>query len=213
MALLSSCRCVSCTRRHGDIFASEGPRRPFPAPDRRGRQLPRHLLAAPRYVRAASARTRCACTMLVSRPPAQPLALRMAAAAVAHPCVCHPCLTQPAHRPCAGFYAIAPPTRTANIRHRVGRWWAPGSRVGPWRQALSAVAAPGVGCEQAGGGPQSHRGQPRRHGRVRGAVMVARMHRERTRLQSKNRCEYGALGRCKPHFERFFSVKYVCMTS
>ena len=50
---LSSRRCVSCTRRHGDIFASEGARRPFPVPDRRGRQLPRHLHCASRYVRTA----------------------------------------------------------------------------------------------------------------------------------------------------------------
>ena len=150
--------------------------------------------------------TTCACA---SRPPAQPLALRMAAAAVAHLCVCHPYLTQPTHRPYAGFYAIAPPTFVTESATK----WAPGSRVRPWRQALSAVAAPGVGCGRAGGGPRLHRGLPCRHGRVRGAVMVARMHRERTRLQSKNRCEYGALGRCEQHFERFFSVKYVCMTS
>ena len=58
----SSChRTAVCTAHSGagDIFASEGAWRPFPAPDGRGRRAPRHLFAPPRLVRAASARTRC----------------------------------------------------------------------------------------------------------------------------------------------------------
>ena len=183
MALLSSCRCVSCTRRHGDIFASEGPRRPFPAPDRRGRQLPRHLLAAPRYVRAASARTRCQCACSCRG--------RLLAACPAIGSAHGRCSRRPPVRmPPVPHSARSSPTRrilchrTANSNRQHSSpsrplVWAPGSRVRPWRQALSAVAAPGVGCGRAGGGPRLHRGQPCRHGRVRGAVMVARRHRER----------------------------------
>jgi hypothetical protein len=144
---------------------------------RRGRLLPRRLgqmcaaagleLGAPMCTHMHSTHARA------SRPPARPFALRIAAAAVA--LGREATLASPApHAP--PLVAHAQESVPLHRRIRAGRP-AGGRRLERTQQA--ARAAPTrrrSGSGRSVGDPRSRRGQPRRWGRICGAVMVAHAH-------------------------------------
>ena len=148
----------------GDIFASEGARRPFPAPDGRGRRAPRPPARRLGQMCAAAGlelgTPMCPHTHRVRRgglPGCYRCAsLHQPSLSDAAPRTVHSRLTRPACHPCAGFCALALPTcragwpaawhdargclwRRRRLRGGGGRAWA-GPAVATGHAAASRAA-------------------------------------------------------------------------
>ena len=181
-----SCRRAAVCPAHGDagdIFASEGARRPFPAPDGRGRQPPRRLqllCAAARievdacaFPHVCTARRGCLPGRLHCASPRQSPPSGAASRPV------HSRLTRPVRHPCAGFScprAADLPSGSAHCLARCKR--APVAPQEAPRRRRASLGRPG-------GGHRSRRGQPRRRRRVCRTAVDVRACSERIRAISK----------------------------